>query len=76
MLRHAIAVIAVSFMSTQSAHAHTIDRLHPHPHSMDAFAVDGVATLALMLAAFGLLLIARQCVSSKRKPINTHRGRQ
>ena len=76
MLRHAIAVIAVSLTSTQGAHAHTIDGLHPHPHSMDVFAVDGVATLVLMLAAFGLLLIAHQCVSQKRKPVTTRRGKR
>jgi hypothetical protein len=74
MLRFALASMALISTGSIGALAHTTDNLHPHPHSMDLGAAEGIATLALMLALFGFLAIARHLSTSRRKTTETRRG--
>lgn len=80
MLGKVATSIGLTSLSTiilsAGAQAHTTGTPHPHPHSMDLFAAEGAATLALMFIAFGLLFVAHRAVQSKRNPARTKRGKQ
>lgn len=76
MLCHVIMGSALTSISPFGAKAHTTDAPHPHPHSMDLFANNGVVTLALMLVAFALLHAARQLLQLKSRAISKRRGQR
>jgi len=76
MFRYVTTGIALTFVGSLTAHAHTTENIHPHPHSMDLMAIEGVTTVALMFVALALVAVARHLVTPKRKSIDRHRGQQ